>query len=223
MRVVRYSHPARLTTLRGFGAGPAERLVEAVDEAKAWAVIKGLQTGYVFAEGVIQNLTPQTLTEAFLNFSPVGQLIRLVSPEQAAELVSTQKQAALTAVRMNKDRIVRLKGDLFEAAKAGATKEGVPFTWTKWKEVAKAITEDLMAQVKYQSETNIFANTLKLLADMTVTAVRIVGGVVPPVINPWPWYVWAAGILAAAAGVAYVVNTGRAFIPATRAPRTLSA
>lgn len=221
MRIYRF--PLRKAApLGAFGAGPVERLVEVVDEAKAWAVIQGLQQGYMLAEQLVLRLTPQTLTEAFLS-SPAGLLIYAAlhagDARKAEELLSTQKQAALKAVRMNNARIVSLRTTLFAAAKAGKFPDGRPYSWTQWKGFARDVADDLRAQVAYQAENAYLINVLKLLADMTITVVKILDKAAdipttPP--SKWPWWIWAGGGLAGLGVLAYTTNTFRAFLPAPR-------
>lgn len=221
MRVRRY--PLRYTPALGFlSEGPVERLLETVDEAKAWAVIRGLQQGYMLAEQLILRLTPQTLTEAFLS-SPAGLLIYAAlhagDAKKAEELLSTQKQAALKAVRMNNARIVSLRTTLLTAAKTGKFPDGRPYSWTQWKGFAKDVADDLRAQVAYQTENTYLVNVLKLLADMTITVVKVVDKAADIPTTPpsrWPWWIWAGGGLAGLGVLAYTTNTFRALLPAPR-------
>lgn len=211
--------------LTGFAAvslSPGERLVEVVDEAKAWAAIRALQQGYMAAEQIILRLTPQTLTEAFFT-TPAGLLIYAAlhagNARKAEELLSTQKQAALKAVRMNHDRIVSLRTSLFEAAKAGRFPDGRPYSWTRWKSFAKDVADDLQSQVAYQAENTYLVNAVKLLQDMAITVAKIVDAVTDlPTLPPskWPWWIWAGGGLGGLAALAYVTNTFRTLLPAPR-------
>ena len=221
MRIYR-SPLRRAAPLGAFNEGVVERLVEVVDEAKAWAVIQGLQQGYMLAEQLILRLTPQTLTEAFLS-SPAGLLIYAAlhagDSRKAEELLSTQKQAALKAVRMNNARIVSLRTTLFEAAKAGRFPDGRLYSWTQWKGFAKDVADDLRAQVAYQAENAYLINVAKFLGDMTITVIKIFDKAAdipttPP--SKWPWWIWAGGGLAGLGVLAYTTNTFRAFFPAPR-------
>jgi hypothetical protein len=218
MRTRRYYPPAP-ASLGAFVPNVAERFVEVVDTAKAWVVIQALQQGYVLAEQLVLRLTPQTLTEAFLS-SPAGALIYAAihagNAKKAEELLSTQKQAALKAVRMNHGRIVSLRTTLFEAAKAGKFPDGRPYSWTQWKGFAKDVADDLRSQVAYQAESAYLLNIAKMLGDMVITVVKVVdAGTDLPTLPPskWPWWVWASGGLAGLGVLAYATNTFRAFLP----------
>lgn len=219
MRIA-YVTPRRAQPLGALETGAGERLLEIVDEAKAWAVVKELQVGYQLAEQLILRLTPQTLTEAFFT-TPLGALIYAAlhagDTRKAEELLSTQKQAALKAVRMNHDRIVSLRTTLFEAAKAGRFADGQPYSWTKWKSFAADVASDLRAQVKYQAENTYLVNVAKLLQDMAITVIKILDKAADlPTLPPskWPWWIWAGGGLAGLAVLAYTTNTFRTLLPA---------
>lgn len=221
MRVYRF--PAHLTPpLGAYGGTPGERLLEVVDEAKAWAVIQGLQLGYQAAEQIVLRVTPQTLSEAYFA-TPVGLVIYAAlhagNARKAEELLSDQKRAALAAVRMNHDKIVKLKTVLFEAAKAGKFPDGRAYSWTQWRGFAQDITNDLLAQVKFQGTNTYLVNVVKLLGDMVISTVKVVDKAAdipttPP--SKWPWWIWAGGGLAGLGVLAYATNTFRTFLPAPR-------
>lgn len=200
---------------RGLGAvSPAKIFKETINTSQGYAVIAGLQAAYVLAETTIKRLTPTTLTEAWLMYTLVGQLVRMASPQRADQLLSDHKKAALANIWKDHDRITDLRTRLWEAAQKGQLPDGTAYNWTKWKTQAQTIAEDIAAQVQYQVETNVFTNLLRLIADMVISVVEAFDEATDPD-KPLvlPWYVWAIGGVVALGAAAYVVNTARSLVP----------
>lgn len=201
--------------LQGFGLEAPKVLREVVDLAQAHAAIAALQTLYVTCEYAVKNLTPQSATELFLNFTPIGLLIRVAAPSKAFELLSDWKKQTLINVWKVHDMIADLRTRLFDAAKAGKLADGTPYTWTKWRAAALNMADALKSQAQYAVEGSVFVVATKTITDMVIRVVEFAadaeknGGL--PV--DLPWWVWAGGGLAALGAAAYVVNTFRDLLP----------
>lgn len=194
--------------LSGFAAdGPVSRIIEVVDEARAKIAIEGLRQALRAATIAVNSLTPTTLPEAFLN-TPLGIVIRYLSPDLAASMISDHKKAALKALQVDGQRIDRLAGEWWDAAKRGQDADGATFSWSIWVDYARTILSDIVAQVKYQAGANVFVNAARFISDVVATIVKMVVNAELPKVpaSAVPWWVWAAGGVVAAGALMQVAG-----------------
>ena len=155
-------------------------------------------------------LTPTTILETILAWTPLGWLIRFAAPEEAEEALSDHKRSALAVIANTVPLIDKLAGEWFEAAKTGVPASDGTATWTEWRRKALLIADSLKAYVQYQQSASIAFNAPRLLADLVISFVNCTtnplqcAGRVPEVL---PWWVNGLGIGAALLGGAYVYNT----------------
>lgn len=196
---------------QGLGADTGIR--EFVNEAQAKAIVAALRQGVTIANNAINYLTPTTIFETFLAWTPLGWAVRLASPEYANQLISEQKGSALKNVADTIPLIDKLGGVWFEAAKTGISAPDGLSTWTKWKENAELIADALKSYVDYQASAAVYFNAPKLIADMVITVVNCItqpekcGVGLPKTPDLVPWWVKGIGIGAGLVAGAYVFNT----------------